>query len=298
MRRTILMVAAAAGLLLPVLPPGPADARVKAGLNVMSAHHRLKTPGGGVGSVAAAPTGAYSFRKLRAAYAGPAMRLRRASDNLELDIGFAGNDFNTAAATTHCAATSCFIPVWYDQSGLGRDLTQPSAAAQLSFIFGCNGTLPCARAPANGLTLFSAGSFAATAPVSLSAVTRRATFGGASPECRWINQNGNAGNRLGSFAAPYYLAGSTGLAAVPQPADNAWHAQEGVINGASSVFNVDGVETPGSVTPVATAGIITLGYAGSAGTGCDFAEAVIWDNYAMTPAERAALVVNQRAYAP
>ena len=36
------------------------------------------------------PSNAYSFRKLRSAYAGNAIRIRRASDNAEIDIGFSG----------------------------------------------------------------------------------------------------------------------------------------------------------------------------------------------------------------
>jgi hypothetical protein len=38
--------------------------------------------------IGAPSAAAYSLRKLRAAYAGNAIRVRRSSDNAELDIGF------------------------------------------------------------------------------------------------------------------------------------------------------------------------------------------------------------------
>jgi hypothetical protein len=40
---------------------------------------------------------AYSLRKLRTAYSGSAIRVRRPSDNAEQDIGFVGNDLDTAS---------------------------------------------------------------------------------------------------------------------------------------------------------------------------------------------------------
>lgn len=77
---------------------------------------------------------AYSFRKLRAAYAGSAVRIRRSSDNAESDIGFtAGGDFDTSAAATHIGAGTGYIVTWYDQSGNGLDVTQSTADAQPTY---------------------------------------------------------------------------------------------------------------------------------------------------------------------
>jgi hypothetical protein len=74
---------------------------------------------------------AYSLRKLRAAYAGSAVRIRRSSDNAEADIGFDGSgDFDTAAAATHIGGGSGFIVTWYDQSGNGDNVTQSTAGNQ------------------------------------------------------------------------------------------------------------------------------------------------------------------------
>lgn len=78
---------------------------------------------------------AYSLRKLRKAYAGSAIRVRRTSDNAELDIGFnnSGN-LNTAALLAHCGASSGRITTWYDQSGGGFNMTNATAATQPSIV--------------------------------------------------------------------------------------------------------------------------------------------------------------------
>lgn len=85
---------------------------------------------------------AYSFRKLRNAYAGSAVRIRRSSDNAEADIGFSGNDFDTAAAATHIGGGSGFIVTWYDQSGNSLDSTQSTAASQPPYVATGMNSLP------------------------------------------------------------------------------------------------------------------------------------------------------------
>jgi hypothetical protein len=74
---------------------------------------------------------AVSGRKLREAYTGSAIRVRRASDNTEQDIGFtASGDLDTSALTTFCTGTDCFIRTWYDQGTGGNNLTQTSTSVQ------------------------------------------------------------------------------------------------------------------------------------------------------------------------
>jgi hypothetical protein len=74
--------------------------------------------------------GAYSLRKLRTAYTGNAIRVRRSNDNTEQDIGFAGNDLDTASLKTFVGANSGFVTTWYDQSTNARNATQTTAANQ------------------------------------------------------------------------------------------------------------------------------------------------------------------------
>ena len=78
---------------------------------------------------------AYSLRKLRTAYSGSAIRVRRASDNTEQNIGFdALGDLDTSALTTFCTGTNGFITTWYDQSTNGRNATQTTAVRQPQIV--------------------------------------------------------------------------------------------------------------------------------------------------------------------
>jgi hypothetical protein len=77
---------------------------------------------------------AYSLRLLRSAYTGDAIRVRRASDNTEQDIGFVSNELDTSALTTFCSGTNGFVKTWYDQSGNGYDATQTTSAKQPQIV--------------------------------------------------------------------------------------------------------------------------------------------------------------------
>lgn len=74
---------------------------------------------------------AYSLRKLRTAYAGSAVRVRRTSDNAELDIGFDANgDLDTVSLQTFIGASNGRIKTWYDQSGNARNFTNTVTTTQ------------------------------------------------------------------------------------------------------------------------------------------------------------------------
>ena len=79
---------------------------------------------------------AYSLRKLRTAYSGSAVRVRRSSDNTEQDIGFVGNDLDTTALTTFCGAGNGFVTTWYDQSGNARNAINTTQVAQPIIVSG------------------------------------------------------------------------------------------------------------------------------------------------------------------
>ncbi|HUV83383.1 MAG TPA: arabinofuranosidase catalytic domain-containing protein [archaeon] len=77
---------------------------------------------------------AYSLRKLSTTYTGDAIRVRRASDNTELNIGFVNNELDTASLTTFCSGTDGFVKTWYDQSGNTRNAAQTTAANQPQIV--------------------------------------------------------------------------------------------------------------------------------------------------------------------
>ena len=80
---------------------------------------------------------AYSVRKLRTAYTGSAIRVRR-TDLTEANIGFtsAGNLDTTAllAFTGTGASDNGFITTWYDQSGNAKNATQTTALNQPQIV--------------------------------------------------------------------------------------------------------------------------------------------------------------------
>lgn len=79
---------------------------------------------------------ALSTRLLSSTYAGPALRVRRASDSTEQDIGFTSDVLDTAALTAFVGAGDGHVVTWYDQSGNTRDLTQATPAAQPRIVIG------------------------------------------------------------------------------------------------------------------------------------------------------------------
>ena len=82
-------------------------------------------------SVSGTLVAAFSLRKVRSAYAGSAVRVRRSSDNAESDIGFDANgNFNTSALTSFVGANNGRVVTWYDQSGNARHFTNSSTTTQ------------------------------------------------------------------------------------------------------------------------------------------------------------------------
>lgn len=73
----------------------------------------------------------YSLRKMRGAYTGYAIRVRRSSDNTTLDIGFkADGTLDTTALLTFVGAGNGFVSIWYDQSTNGKNATQLASVNQ------------------------------------------------------------------------------------------------------------------------------------------------------------------------
>jgi hypothetical protein len=77
---------------------------------------------------------AYSLRKLRTAYAGSSIRVRRSSDNAEQDIGFSGINLDTSSLLSFVGAGNGFVTTFYDQSGNGYNMTQGSATSQPQIV--------------------------------------------------------------------------------------------------------------------------------------------------------------------
>ena len=75
---------------------------------------------------------AYSLRALNSAYTGPAIRVRRSSDNEEQDINLLyDGSLNTDSLLAFVGAGDGFVTTWYDQSGgVGNNAIQGTASKQ------------------------------------------------------------------------------------------------------------------------------------------------------------------------
>ena len=74
---------------------------------------------------------AYSLRKVRTAYTGKCIRVRRSSDNTEVDIDFKSNGkLDDVSLLSFVGGGNGYIVKWYDQSGNGLDAAQTVNANQ------------------------------------------------------------------------------------------------------------------------------------------------------------------------
>lgn len=74
---------------------------------------------------------ATSLRNLYSNYTGPLITVRRASDNMEIDVyGNSVGQLNTDVITTYCGTSSAYVSRWYDQSGNGRHASETFFAFQ------------------------------------------------------------------------------------------------------------------------------------------------------------------------
>jgi Alpha-L-arabinofuranosidase B, catalytic/Concanavalin A-like lectin/glucanases superfamily len=99
-------------------------------------HERRNAGAGGAGAtpvldlLSITANAAWSVRKVRSAYAGNCIKVRRSSDNATQNIGFVAGVLDTASMLTFVGAGNGFIDTWYDQSGNGYNATQATAANQ------------------------------------------------------------------------------------------------------------------------------------------------------------------------
>jgi hypothetical protein len=77
----------------------------------------------------------YSLRLMRTAYTGALIRVRRSSDNTELDINAnVFGELDTVSLLDFAGTGDAFCKVWYDQSGNANDATQTTTANQPKIV--------------------------------------------------------------------------------------------------------------------------------------------------------------------
>lgn len=228
----------------------------------------------------------------------PAIRIRRTSDNAEIDVNITTScALDEAAIVTHCAATTCFMRTIYAQvgttacTGASCSPVQATTANQPATTANCVGTNSCARSSATDVMTSANNMTPATGVASL-------TFTGAKTggACTTLRQNGT-NNRLtlSTGGGPSLVGGTSGTLTNAAVADGAFVSSVGVINGASSFIYSGGTTVSGSVVGNTTAGAPSIILIGAATT-CSMLSFGIIDAVALTPAQANTLVLLERGY--
>tara|TARA_B100001093_G_scaffold184065_1_gene176691 strand:+ start:287 stop:1105 length:819 start_codon:yes stop_codon:yes gene_type:complete len=151
---------------------------------------------------------AYSFRQLSNSYSGNAVKVRRASDDTELDIGFSSGELDTSALATHCGSSDGFVVTWYDQSGNSNNATQSTAANQPKIYDGSavrhitdNGK-PAARWTSVSMSLIATPSAAIPQPYTLIAIGSNEDY---------VNLAGLADIQQGYWLGTHYTGGGRNI---------------------------------------------------------------------------------------
>jgi hypothetical protein len=95
--------------------------------------YRFGIPFTGILDTYSGATAGYSLRKLRSAYTGYCIEVRRSLDDATQNIGFVNNVLDESALTTFVGANDGFVKTWYDQAG-SYNLIQSTNSKQPQII--------------------------------------------------------------------------------------------------------------------------------------------------------------------
>jgi hypothetical protein len=143
---------------------------------------------------------AFSLRRLRTSYTGPLVRLRRSSDNAELDFGAGQRWVSYPDVLAWVAGSTPFATTFYEQFN-GRNLTQASASAQPQIILAANGR-PALLFDGSNDYLQTASGFALNQPWAFNIIYRRVTSVQAAFENVFDGQTDDKGTLFRRVAVP------------------------------------------------------------------------------------------------
>jgi hypothetical protein len=191
---------------------------------------------------------AYSLRLLDSTYTGDAIRVRRASDNTEQDIGFTDNELDTSALATFCAGTNGFVKTWYDQSGNANDATQTTTADQWKIYDASTGV----STRSGSVTIERGSSVNILAAVNLGTIAQPIDFfavqavqAGTSSARAWRTSSSSINVLIREFENDILLtAGAALISSVisPAPDNGELRLLNGLINSTSSEIYFDGAQ--------------------------------------------------------
>jgi hypothetical protein len=137
-------------------------------------------------------------RKLRTAYAGNCIEVRRSSDNATTNIGFVGNELDVASLMSFTGTNSAYVKTVYDQSGNSRDVSQSTAGSQPQIV--ASGTLITVNNKPAMLHTASLTSFLTRASVTTN-INNLTTFS----VCKTTSTSGNTAYAMSGAANRWFV---------------------------------------------------------------------------------------------
>ncbi len=257
-------------------------------------------------------TAAYGMRRLRTAYTGSLLRIRRSSDNTESNIGYtADGHLDTAAVTAFVGGGSGYIVIWYDQSGNGYNATQPTAARQPSYVASGKNGRPIARWTKALATNLRIGVVETYNLASADGITVLATYNVTETAGQkhllkienaytdWVYVDLGDSNAQPAGSGKYFFDHAARLSVTKTDAFGAWYSlsawrsgdsRELYRNGVSIASGSSAASLSNDVTPLAT-----IGDSGGSAPTMDLAEMVICSN-GLSVANRQAAEAAANAY--
>lgn len=196
---------------------------------------------------------AYSLRLLNTDYTGDAIVVRRASDNTTQNIGFIDGELDTDALDTFCTGTDGFVSLWYDQSGNGYNAPNAAASEQPKIFDSVTGVLTHNGKPS--IYFDGTNDFLQYAGLSLSAAyTMIANIKYSVANTFSYHLSLDALSLMGTDGTPNFrlFAGNSLINGAANTNDNLLF---GVVNGANSLFSVNGSAVTGNAGTATTSGI-------------------------------------------
>ena len=183
---------------------------------------------------------AYSLRLLDSTYTGSAIRVRRASDNAEQDIGFDNNELDTSALATFCSGTDGFVKTWYDQAG-SNDATQATTSAQPKIYDSVAGVVlengkPIIQDNASAVAHLTSSLSLGTGNFAFSVLSTSSSFfcfleGDASTEFLFVGQSGSsAASSSNASNITAYLDGGSANLSTRQNVYNEFYLQQRLLS--------------------------------------------------------------------
>lgn len=247
---------------------------------------------------------ALGHRKLRAAYAGSCIRVRRSSDNTEQDIGFSGQNLDTAALLAFAGSGDAAETTVYDQSGNARNWIQTTAGNQplivVAGVLNTKNSKPVAR------TVSTSNYFASS--ISLNPTANRYFFGvysidSATETNPIFIQSFNEfalGHTSGALQAKTHGTVDYGVPSTVKPAANTLCVYDAQVSSTATSYSIDAATTApngGSSTFSAATWSATTQFLPYQSLTGYFGESVIFDQAgAASNADRRTMAANSKAY--